>query len=94
MMHIQITDHAKVRMRQRGIDDGILPLLVQYGKKTHDNRGGTVLYLTKESRHRIEREHGKDLLKRFDGKLDIYAVVNQGNGVITVGHRYKRIQRH
>ena len=94
MQAIQITDHARVRIQQRGIPEDVLPFLFKYGKKMHDKRGGKVLYLDKSGRERIRRECDQQTLNRLSDKLDVYAVLNENLGVITVGHRYRRITRH
>ena len=94
MNPIGITDHARVRIRQRGICEDVLPLLFKFGQKTHDNVGGKVFYLNKASRARIERECGPEALRKIRDRLDIYAVVGEGNGLVTVGHRFRRIKRH
>lgn len=94
MTPIGITDHARLRIQQRGIQEDVLPLLLKYGQKTYDNYGGKVYYLNKASRERIERECGGAILRKIRDRMDVYAVLNQGNGVVTVGHRFKRIRRH
>ena len=93
MTQIELTDHARIRIQQRGIPEQILPYLFKYGKKTYDNRGGKVLFLNKEGRERMKRECGRGLIRQLGEKLDIYAVINHVNGVVTVGHRYRRINR-
>ena len=94
MTPIGITDHARLRIQQRGIQEDMLPLLLKYGQKTYDNYGDQVYYLNKASRERLERECGREVLRKIRDTLDIYAVVGEGNGLVTVGHRFKRIKRH
>ena len=38
-MHSPISDHARVRMQQRGISPTALELLLDYGHEVHDHRG-------------------------------------------------------
>ena len=94
MTPIGITDHARLRIQQRGIQEEMLPLLLKYGKKTYDNYGGQVYCLNKASRERLERECSREVLRKIRDMLDIYAVFCEGNGLVTVGHRFKRIKRH
>lgn len=64
MTPIGITDHARLRIQQRGIQKEMLPLLLKYGKKTYDNYGGQVYCLNKASRERLERECGREVLRK------------------------------
>lgn len=41
---ITMTNHAAARKQQRGISESVLDCLLAFGKASHDNRGGEVLY--------------------------------------------------
>ncbi len=92
-MQIQVTEHARIRMQQRCISDEVLDLLLDYGKKTHDNRGGRIIHFDKGSRKRIQRDLGPDVSGRVGDKFNVYAVLGEDNDVVTVGHRFRRIKR-
>jgi hypothetical protein len=88
-----LSDHARVRMQQRGIPSAALECLLDYGRVVHDHRGGAIVYLDKAARRRLAREQGAAQLRELGKRLDAYAVIGADGTVMTVGHRYKRIWR-
>ena len=93
MQNTNLTDHARVRMQQRGRPSTVIECLLDYGKLEHDHRGGAIVYLDKAARRRLARERGKLVAQSLGKRLDAYAVVGTDGIVVTVGHRYKRIWR-
>ena len=53
---LELTQHAKVRMQQRGITATTLESLLDYGAQANDHRGGTILFRFKA---KVEREFDK-----------------------------------
>ena len=90
---MQLTDHARQRMQQRGIPAQAVGYLLAYGRMSHDHHGGCVVWLDKRSRARLCREEGRQVLRRMDKHLNAYAVTDTEGAVLTVGHRYRRIRR-
>jgi len=88
-----LSDHARVRMQQRGIPGAALECLLDYGRVEHDHHGGAIVYLDKAARRRLLREQGRESLRQLGKRLDAYAVISTDGTVTTVGHRYKRIWR-
>ena len=93
MEAIVMTTHAKVRKQQRGIPKQVLDCLVQFGKASHDNRGGVVLYFDKRSKQRCLSVLGRDGYRKLEGHLDVYAVRGLDGVILTVGHRSKKLHR-
>jgi hypothetical protein len=93
-MSLQITDHARARLQQRGIPMPVLDCLLTFGKKVHDHHGAEILFFDRQARKQIRRTYGEDDFKRLESKLDTYAVIGSDGVVLTVGHRTKRINRH
>ncbi len=91
---MNLTQHAKQRMQQRGIPRQAIDYVLTYGRVSHDHRGGCVVWLDKRSRARIGREEGRQVVRKLDKHLNAYAVMNSDGVVLTVGHRYRRIRRH
>lgn len=87
------SDHARVRMQQRGVPPLIVEWLLQYGATVHDHRGGRICYFDKDSLKRIRREKGDIAVRRFHELFDSYAVIADDGTVVTVGHAYERIRR-
>ena len=90
----QFTEHARVRMQQRGVTTDLLQLLDAYGVTQHDHHGAKLRYFNKASRRRLLSVEGRDVFRRVESKLGVYAVIASDGGVITVGHRDQRIRRH
>lgn len=87
----RISSHARARMKQRGITQSHLELLLAYGEVRHDHHGGKVVFFDRAARCRAAGERPAAGLDRC---LNAYAVLDGENEVITVGHRYRRLWRH
>ncbi len=87
--------HAFKRAKGRGIPPLVSSLLDLYGHELYDGHGGLVYYFDKASRCRMERDFGREPLRRISGWLDAYKVSSSRDGTtITIGHRYKRIKHN
>jgi hypothetical protein len=93
-MSLQITNHARARLQQRGISMPVLDCLLTFGKKVHDHHGAEILFFDHQARNQIRRTYGEHYFKHLESKLDTYAVIGSDGAVLTVGHRTKRINRH
>lgn len=89
---MQTNHHAEMRAQQRGIPPLILDLLLEFGTREHDARGAEVVYFDRRARKHVESYTG-GLFSKLNEHLDAYAVVSHGV-VVTVGPRYKRINRN
>lgn len=87
-----LSDHARIRMQQRGIPPLVLDCLLEYGHAEYDHHGALVVYFDKVARQKLERA-GLQRTK-LEKHLNAYAVVACDGTVKTVGHRYKRIPRN
>jgi hypothetical protein len=87
-----LSDHARVRMQQRGIPGRAVEALLACGRHLYDHRGTRIVYFDAPSRERLRRLKGADY-KAIEPWLDAYAVVGLDGCVKTVGHRYKRLRR-
>ncbi len=92
-MLIALTDHARMRMQQRGIPQSQLEWLLEYGSERYDRCGKLWLSYDHKAKKLMRKYLSSDILKRI--KLDTYGVIAEENGVlVTVGHRTKRFHRH
>lgn len=88
------TLHAARRGQQRGIPPLVDHWLSQFGEEQYDGHGGVVRYFSRRSIRHLERAIGRAPLARLSDFLDCYKVESSTDGhTITVGHRFKRIQR-
>jgi hypothetical protein len=81
-------------MQQRGIKPDTIELLLLCGAKEHDHRGAAILYFDKQARQSVLTRYGAEKYSRIERQLDTYVVICENGGIITVGHRTKRINRH
>ena len=87
-----LTDHARVRMQQRGIPADALDALLDFGRIRPAGGGRDIVFFDKRSRTRLAK-NGVLVGAAADRALKSYAIVESDGKVITVGHRYRRIPR-
>lgn len=88
-------NHGEVRQQQRGIPSVIVDLVLRYGSREYDHRGGVVKYLDRRGRKVIEQNMGRDFVKRHSDQMGVYVVQSVTDGrVITCGHRYAKVHRN
>lgn len=93
IMLIALTDHARMRMQQRGIPHSQIEWLLEFGSERYDRCGKLWLSYDHKAKRLMRKCLSSDILKRI--KLDTYGVLSEENGVlVTVGHRTKRFNRH
>ena len=88
-----LTEHAAVRMRQRGVDAQVLECLLAYGSAVHDHRGAEILLFDKRAWKRMERAVDEVMLKRAAENRWLSAVRSLDGELVTVGHRFRRVPR-
>jgi predicted SnoaL-like aldol condensation-catalyzing enzyme len=82
--------HASHRAQQRGVPPLISNWLIDYGEEVFDGRGGVVRYFTRDSIRRMERDFGREPVKRLSEFLRCYLVMSANDGtVVTVGKRHQ-----
>ena len=84
-----LTDHARVRMQQRGIPPAALDALLDYGREAHDHRGCRIVRFDKRSRRVAARALGGNF-RSLERYFNAYAVLAADDAVVTVGHRMGR----
>ena len=89
---MKATNHAAVRCQQRGISPFVIDLLLRFGRREHDHQGAEIVFFDRRAKKEVESYTGGSIGK-FSEQMDSYAVVSDGC-VITVGMRYKKINRH
>ena len=90
MESIRLTDHATVRMQQRGIPAWYLRLLVEHGKTTHDGHGAVLKSVSKSTRQRLRNVLSRHEYAQAERYFGVYAVVAPGQAVVTAAHRTNR----
>lgn len=87
-----LTTHAQVRMQQRGISTVALEMLLDFGRVVHLDRGKDIVYFDKKARARLAKANAK-VAREATRLCRTYAILGRDGWVVTVGHRYRRIQR-
>lgn len=83
------TKHAIRRAQQRGVPPLIRDWLFAYGNENYDGRGMIIRYFTNDSIRKMERDFGREPLRRMSEFLRCYLVESTDGVVITVGKRYR-----
>lgn len=91
-MDALLTTHAQARMQQRGISAAALEALLDFGRIVHVDRGRDIVFFDKKARARLARANAK-VAREADRLFRTYAILGGNGVVVTVGHRYRRIQR-
>jgi len=82
-----LSRHANKRAQQRGIGPESLPLLLAYGKREFDGKGGVRYLMTEDSLRHLRKAVGAS--QQVEALAGVYAVVSADQGtVITIGHRH------
>ncbi|MGI9337691.1 MAG: hypothetical protein ACR2P4_04175 [Gammaproteobacteria bacterium] len=85
--------HAKVRQQQRCVPEFMIGILRKFGKTTY-SKGRRILHLhNKRARHNAQGFMTSIGMLPDNHLLDAYAVVGEGEEIITAGWRRKRILR-
>jgi len=90
-----LTHHAACRAQQRAIPLHVLDLLLDYGDRTPAGDGAEIVRLTGRAWQQLKRDLPLATIHQHGRKLQsAYAVVAADGAVITVGHQFRRLERH
>jgi hypothetical protein len=88
----RMTSHALERSQQRCIPPLIIHWLCQYGIRKRSCNGTIVCYFDKKTLRLIASDVGQVVIRKLSGLMNAYLVI-AGDQIITVGHRYRRINK-
>lgn len=89
MKYCRMTDHAQVRIQQRGIHPDAVEIVLSYGSFQHAKGGAKSYYMDKQAHQRARRSLESNLYSRFADKLDIYVIVGGDDAIVTVAHNHR-----
>jgi len=89
---MKASTHATTRCQQRGVPPLVVDLLLRFGRREHDHKGAEIVFFDRRAKKEVDSYTGGSIGKLSE-QMDSYAVVSDGC-VITVGVRYKQINRH
>ena len=88
------TRHANRRAQQRSIPTALVDLVLDYGERCAAGGGAEIVRLTERSRHELAMDMDRQTWRRHAHSLrTVYAVVAADGVVITLGHRFRRVER-
>lgn len=87
------TKHARTQKQRRVVPNLIVDWLLDYGAREYGHHGGIVYYFDKRAKRQVERAAGRVIVSKLESFLNSYLVV-AGGVVVTVGRRFKKINRH
>lgn len=91
---MDMTNHASKRMQQRRIPKEAVELVLRYGKRAYDHRGGIRRFIDKMGRRKIKNELGSLTYKSVEPWIGTLVIQDAtGAKVITVAHRTRRIKK-
>lgn len=85
-----LSEHARMRMQQRGLPSEALALICSYGRRRYDHQGCAKVFLDRRGRTALRRHEGEQVYRRYEKAWDAYLVERVGGAVLTAGHRTRR----
>ncbi len=83
------SQHARVRMQQRGIPEQIVENIIAYGSTRKVAGGAIARFMSNKDLKGLSRLLPKNECTQLDRHKSVYVVMDDGH-IITVGHRTKR----
>lgn len=83
-----LSNHASVRLQQRGIPAWYLALLIRLGKRHHAGGDAVIRWVDKAARRRFQQTVSREVYARSERYFDVYAVVAQDQTVVTAARRH------
>jgi len=89
---MSLSMHAKTRLRQRGIGEEFIDVIIDFGCQQYVHGGAEIIYLRRKERRMVRAFLGKTAFPSH--YQNAYVVLDSDGMVITVGHRYRRVKLH
>ena len=91
---LQLTQHASIRVQQRGIPGWFLGLLLDHGRSRHDGHGAVIKSVDKSVRRQLKTVLTRAEYAAAERYFGVYAVVAADDAVVTAAHRTRRRHLH
>jgi len=92
MSNLATTVHAETRIRQRGIPQWVLEVLLEHGKARHDGHGAELITFSKRNRERLQRLLPRTRYAEIERHFNVYVVLGSDGALVTAGHRTRRMR--
>jgi len=90
---LKLTDHARIRLQQRGIPGWFLDLLVDHGRTHHDRHGAVIKTVDKSTRRQLQSVLSRTQYVAAERYFGVYAVLAD-QAVVTAAYRTRRRHLH
>ena len=88
------TRHADRRAQQRAIPTALIDLVLDYGERRAAGGGAEIVRLTEQSRCELAMDMDRHTWRRHADTLrSVYAIVAADGVIVTLGHRFRRVER-
>jgi hypothetical protein len=91
--HAIWTQHARVRLQQRGITQVSAELLLDWGYYEPISGSKCRVFFRKRDLHRLQATLPKPQWLALENRKQLFAVVSGDDEVITIGHRRQHLVR-
>lgn len=90
---MRTTKHARVQEQRRGISSDAIALVLGYGEEMKANRHSRMVRLKKRDLLELQNDVPETLWKKYRDSINrTVPLLGDGDKVITVMHRYRRIR--
>lgn len=86
-----LSNHAEIRIRQRGVKPEVINVLLAYGE-SRPRRGAEVYFMDRRARERARAGIGESAYRTVADKLNSYLVVSSDGAIVTVAKRRGRLK--
>jgi len=90
---LDMTQHARKRVQQRGVNRDVLDCLLAYGHHEPDHKGCEIVTFDAKAMDDLARYERRALKTKASDCAHLYAVVDSDGVIVTAGHRFRRIPR-
>lgn len=87
LLQPQLTQHARLRSRQRSIPSAVRDALIDFGVRRHAGKGAVSVFFTKKSWKKLEAYMGSEITKAFERYRNCYLIESDDGFIVTVAYR-------
>lgn len=90
---ICFSQHALIRVQQRGVDREILDCLLAYGRQEPDHKGCQIVTFDGKAFEKLAKFEPKKIAAKASAVKNLYAIVDSSGVLVTAGHRFRPVRR-
>ncbi len=90
---ICLSQHALIRVQQRGVDREVLDCLLAYGHHEPDHKGCQIVTFDGKAFEKLAKFEPKKIAAKASAVKNLYAIVDSSGVLVTAGHRFRPVRR-